>query len=98
MHPVDINMPGRLEKCEGAIPHFWAEIAPNHTILNLLFRTFGPKLHFFSLFGENRISLKQNRTFFKFFLHFSRSALICNDTPIKRPTTVQQSFVNDSYK
>jgi len=27
------NYTGHLEKCEGVILHFWAKIAPNHTIL-----------------------------------------------------------------
>jgi len=78
-----LHFAGHLEKCEGAIPHFSAKIAPNCTILaklhydelfgqNPLFHTFGPKLHFFALFGKNRTSLKQNRTFFQFFPHFSR--------------------------
>jgi len=70
-----LPQPGHLEKCEGAIPHFWAKIAPNRTILakshyyelfgqNPLFHTFVPKLHFFALFGKNHTSLKQNYTSF----------------------------------
>jgi len=35
-----------LEKCKGAIPHFWAKIAPNRTIL--------AKSHYFARFGQNR--------------------------------------------
>jgi len=71
------NQPGHLEKCEDVIPHFWAKIAQNHTILAKLhyyelfgkkpfFHTFGPELHFFTLFGKIHTSLKQNRPFSNF--------------------------------
>jgi len=62
---------GHLEKCEGAILHFWTKkIAPNHTILTKLHNYlakihcyFGPKLHFFILF--RKMALLWNRiTFF----------------------------------
>jgi len=57
-----MNESGHMEKCTGAIPHFWTKITPNRTILTKLrydelfgknlFHFFCPKLHFFTFFSN----------------------------------------------
>jgi len=50
---TDIQIPGHLEKCEGAIAHFWAKIASNRTILaNVQYYELA-HIHFFALLGRN---------------------------------------------
>jgi len=84
--PIDVTcreliITEHLKKCEGAILHFWAKIAPDRPILtklhyyelfvqNLLFHTFGPQCHVFTLFGKNHTSLQQNHTFSNLFALF----------------------------
>jgi len=75
VHHLHTVISGHLEKCEGALPHFWANITPNHTIFNYqncINKNFLAKLCYFALLGQNCTSLKQNHTFFQFFPHFSR--------------------------
>jgi len=52
----------------GQKSHYFSKIALYEIISqNPSFLTFGPKLHFFTLFGKNHTSLKQNHTFFSIF-------------------------------